>query len=75
MSNVNPAIEVVDAEINAMLSDPAVRNQANRFMREALERDPLDAAEDATLVARLLSRRVRSLRGEAATGLPELPAS
>lgn len=75
MSNVNPAIEVVDAEIDAMLSDPAVRNQAKRFMREALERDPVDAAEDATLVARLLIRRVRSLLGEATAGLPGLPAS
>ncbi|WP_198356425.1 hypothetical protein [Sphingomonas sp. TX0522] len=45
---------------------PAIEKQ---FLREAIERDPLDAASDAALAARLLDRRARSILGEAGSDL------
>lgn len=64
-----PAIEAVEAEIAAVMADPSVRDPVKRFLREAVERDPLDAAADAALAARLLDRRARSILGEAGSDL------
>jgi hypothetical protein len=49
-----PAIEEV-------LRDPAVSFWLKHSLRSALSRDPVDAANDAEVLARILDRRVRQI--------------
>lgn len=53
--------------IEAVLHDPSASNWLKQALTGALSRDPVDAAHDAELLARLLDARARSiLRGAAA---------
>ncbi len=44
--------------IRALLADPGVRGPLKAVLRAWTDRDPLDAAEDAALLALALERRV-----------------
>jgi len=47
--------------IEAVLCDPAASLWLRNALRAALVRDPVDAANDAEVLARLLDRRCRSI--------------
>lgn len=47
--------------IDMVLRDPAVSHWLKAALRSALERDPVDAANDAEVLARLLDRRCREI--------------
>lgn len=49
--------------IEEILADPAVSFWLSTALRLALSRDPVDAANDADLLARLLERRCRNIFG------------
>ena len=49
------------ARIARVLTDPAVSDWLKSALRSALERDPVDAVNDALLLARVLDERVREL--------------
>jgi len=44
-----------------VLRDPAASSWLKSALRSALARDPVDAANDAEILARLLDRRCRSI--------------
>ena len=48
-------------EIQQVLLDPAASFWLKNALRSALERDPVDAANDAEVLAQLLDRRCRSI--------------
>ena len=48
-------------EIQRVLLDPAASFWLKNALRSALERDPVDAANDAEVLAQLLDRRCRSI--------------
>ena len=48
-------------EIEEILADPAASFWLRAALRSALARDPVDAANDAEVLARLLDRRCRSI--------------
>ena len=48
-------------EIEEVLADPAASFWLRAALRSALARDPVDAANDAEVLARLLDRRCRSI--------------
>jgi hypothetical protein len=50
-------------EIEQVLADPAASYWLKFALRSALERDPVDAANDAEVVARLLEKRCRAILG------------
>ena len=56
-----PSIEVAEARIESALADPAVRSWTKSALRQARDRDPVDAASDAALVARLLGDRADAM--------------
>jgi len=47
--------------IEKILADPAASFWLSTALRSALSRDPVDAANDAALLARLLERRCRNI--------------
>jgi hypothetical protein len=47
--------------IDAMLADPSASHWLCRALRGALARDPVDAANDAEVLARLLAARCRQI--------------
>lgn len=47
--------------IEEVLRDPAASLWLKNALRSALARDPVDAANDAEILARLLDRRCRSI--------------
>ena len=47
--------------IEEVLGDPAASFWLKNALRSALARDPVDAANDAEILARLLDRRCRSI--------------
>ena len=47
--------------IEEVLRDPAASFWLKNALRSALARDPVDAANDAEILARLLDRRCRSI--------------
>ena len=51
--------------IEKILADPAASFWLKRAVRSALSRDPVDAANDADVLARLLESRCRSLLEDA----------
>lgn len=53
--------------IDAILGDPAASFWLKAALRSALSRDPVDAANDADVLARVLERRCRSILNETAT--------
>jgi hypothetical protein len=50
--------------IEEVLRDPSASSWLKAALRSALERDPVDAANDAEVLARLLDRRCRSMLRE-----------
>ena len=48
-------------EIEEILADPAASFWLRAALRSAVARDPVDAANDAEVLARLLDRRCRSI--------------
>ena len=48
-------------EIEKILADPAASFWLQAALRSALARDPVDAANDAEVLARLLNRHCRSI--------------
>ena len=48
-------------EIEEILADPAASFWLQAALRSALARDPVDAANDAEVLARLLNRHCRSI--------------
>ena len=61
-----PAREISGGEsglppIPEILADPAASSWLKNALREALSRDPVDAANDAEILAKLLDRRCREI--------------
>ena len=50
--------------IGRMLNDPSVRTWVKVKYRECLERDPVDALEDAKLLTVMLRERMDEIRAE-----------
>ncbi len=50
-------------EIQAILEDPAVSDWLKVALTEAIERDPVDALNDALLLAQALDDRLRETLG------------
>ena len=50
-------------DIQAMLEDPAVSDWLKVALTEAIERDPVDALNDALLLAQMLDDRLRETLG------------
>ena len=50
-------------EIQAILEDPAVSDWLKVALTEAIERDPVDALNDALLLAQTLDDRLREALG------------
>jgi hypothetical protein len=48
-------------QIDEVLRDPAASFWLTNALRSALERDPVDATNDAEVLARLLDRRCRKI--------------
>ena len=48
-------------EIEEVLTDPTASFWLQAALRSALERDPVDAANDSEILASLLDRRCRSI--------------
>ena len=63
-----PSIEVADARIAAALVDPGVRQWVRTALVAARDRDPVDAAADAALLARLLGDRVDAMLADLTRG-------
>ena len=49
--------------IEQVLADPAASFWLQAALRSALPRDPVDAANDSEILARLLERRCRAILG------------
>ena len=56
-----PATEDNPPEIDRILRDPAASRWLKSALATALERDPVDAANDAEVLAELLDRRCRRI--------------
>ena len=54
-----------DEEIRQLLADPALSDWFKRALRSALERDPVDAANEADLLCGALDRRAQAIAAEA----------
>ena len=50
-------------DIQAILEDPAVSDWLKVALTEAIERDPVDALNDALLLAQMLDDRLRETLG------------
>ena len=61
---MNKPLETSDLpEIDEVLADPAASFWLQAVLRSALSRDPVDAANDSEILARLLNRRCRAVLG------------
>lgn len=63
------ALEAIDARIATVLADPAVKTPLKRVLAEFLDRDPVDAVNDAELLVDLLSARADAILAEAGNAL------
>lgn len=54
-----------DEEIRQMLGDPGLSDWFKRALLSALDRDPVDAANDACLLSIVLDRRAQVIAAEA----------
>ncbi len=52
-------------EIPQLLADPGLSDWFKRALRSALERDPVDAANEAELLCDVLDQRARAVAAEA----------
>jgi hypothetical protein len=55
-----------DDEIRLMLKDPSLSTWLVNAMTTAMERDPVDAANDAGLLSMILDKRVTTLQAKQA---------
>jgi hypothetical protein len=61
---MNKPLETSDLpQIDEVLADPAASFWFQAALRSALSRDPVDAANDSEILARLLERRCRAALG------------
>ena len=58
-----------DEEIGQMLADPGLSDWFKQALSSSLERDPVDAANDAELLSAVLDRRSRAIAADALTSL------
>lgn len=61
MATIRHANEAGKVDIETLLRDPSTSHWLKHALRSALERDALDAARDADLLAELLEDRVADL--------------
>jgi len=72
---MNEPFEVNDLpEIDEVFADPATSFWLKAALHSALSRDPVDAANDSEILARLLDRRCREIFESASKG-STLPAA
>jgi hypothetical protein len=55
----------VDQEILALIHDPATSAWAREALRDGMRRDPVDAANEAEVIATLLLRRLEAVAADA----------
>ena len=58
-----------DEEIRQLLADPGLSDWFKQALSSSLERDPVDAANDAELLAAVLDRRSRAVAADALASL------
>ena len=63
-----------DEEIRQLLGDPGLSDWFKRALLSALDRDPVDAANDADLLAVVLDRRAQAIAAAALASLAILDA-
>ena len=62
MSHPTPTSGYEDVpDIDLVLADPSASDWIKESLRSALERDPVDAANDAEVLAKILHRRCREI--------------
>jgi hypothetical protein len=72
---MNEPFEASDLpEIDEVFADPAASFWLKAALHSALSRDPVDAANDSVILARLLERRCRKIF-ESASKDPTFPAA
>ena len=54
--------------IAEVIADPSVRFQLKKWIQEAIDADPVDAYEDAVLLAEVLKRRLNEAPGRWPSG-------
>lgn len=54
-------------DIQAVLDDPCVSYWTKNALQSALSRDPVDAAHDAALLAKILARRADEIVAQSVT--------
>ena len=60
---MSAAREAPVPEVTEVLADPAASNWLRRSLESALERDPVDALNDALVLASVLDAQLRSSLG------------
>ncbi|WP_442763853.1 hypothetical protein [Malikia spinosa] len=58
-----------DEEIRELLADPGLSDWFKQALSSSLDRDPVDAANDAELLSAVLDRRSRAIAADALTSL------
>ena len=58
-----------DEEIRQLQADPGLSDWFKQALSSSLERDPVDAANDAELLSAVLDRRSRTIAADALTSL------
>ena len=58
-----------DEEIRQMMGDPGLSDWFKRALLSALDRDPVDAANDAGLLSIVLDRRAQAIAADALAAL------
>ena len=58
-----------DEEIRELLADPGLSDWFKQALSSSLDRDPVDAANDAELLSAVLDRRSRAVAADALTSL------
>jgi hypothetical protein len=58
-----------DEEIRQLLADPGLSDWFKQALSSSLERDPVDAANDADLLSIVLDRRSRAIAADVLTSL------
>ena len=64
-----------DEELRQMLADPGLSDWFKQALSLSLERDPVDAANDAELLAAVLDRRSRAIAADVQASLAIRDAS
>lgn len=58
-----------DEEIRRLQADPGLSDWFKQALSSSLERDPVDAANDAELLSAVLDRRSRTIAADALTSM------